>query len=363
MAVDYYNILGVSKNAGKEEIKKAYKELAKKHHPDLHKGDKEKEAKFKEINEAYKILSDDKKRSNYDRFGTSDFSDQGYSSDYQSQGFDFSDIFEGVFGRGFGERRNRGDDLLTQIEITLEEAFKGVEKNLTVKKQETCSDCNGSGAKSEADIKTCGSCQGSGYVRRVQRTPFGSFASTTPCSSCRGTGREIKNYCSKCDGKGKVLKTKTLKVKIPEGMQSGMRLRMDQEGEAGDFGMAPGDLYVEIIIQEHDLFERKGDDVYLSIPISFVQAVLGSEIEVKTLDGKVKLKIPEGTQSHTVFRLKGKGMPHIRAYGNGDQKVRVIVQVPEKLTKKQREILEQFAEEGGDKVQEVKKGFFRRLFF
>lgn len=365
MAKNYYDILGVSREANKEEIKKAYKTLAKEYHPDLHKGDKEKEAKFKEINEAYKALYDDKSRANYDRFGSADSSNFGGGQDfsgYDFSEFGFGDIFEGIFGGGFRQRKRRGSDLITNLEITLQDAYRGAEKTIMVNKEETCSKCGGLGAESESDIVTCPSCGGSGFVRRTQRTPFGIFSTTIGCGKCGGTGKHIRTSCSVCDGTGIENKNKKINVKIPAGIAEGQRLRVPGEGSAGDYGMPAGDLYVEVSIKPHELFERKGDDLLISVPISFVQAVLGTEVEVPTLDGEVKLKVPEGTQSHTLFRLKGKGIPHLRGFGSGDEKVRVIVQVPEKLNKKQRELLEKFAEAGGDKIKPLKKGFFEKFF-
>lgn len=370
MAQDYYEILGISRDATKEEIKKAYKRLAKKYHPDLHKGDKQKEAKFKEINEAYKVLSDDKKRANYDRFGNADFSQDfagfsGFSG--FSEGFDFGDIFEGIFGgvagAAGGFSRRRGNDLVTHLKITLEDAYHGTEKTIILNKQEICSRCKGTGAYSDSDIVTCSDCHGSGHIRRTRRTPFGMFSTTTTCSKCSGIGKEVKKYCSVCDGEGKEAKAKRIKVKIPPGIHSGQKLRVKGEGEVGDPGMPPGDLFVKIIVKEHEKFERKEDDIYVSVPISFVQAALGTEITVDTLSGKVKLKIPAGTQSHTLFRLRGKGMPKLHGFGYGDEKVQVIVQVPEKLTKKQKELLQEFAEAGGDKVKSIKKGFLKNWVF
>jgi len=370
---DYYQTLGINKNASKEEIKKAYKQLAKECHPDLHKGDKVKEEKFKEASEAARVLLDDKMRSHYDRHGTADLSGMGAAGpegyDFQDFDFDFTDIFSGFFGgdddsggrgRGRRQRRRSGRDLKYSIEITLEEADSGFSKDIIIEKMGVCSKCKGTKAKHESDIKTCSECKGTGYMKQTQRTPFGLFSATFPCKRCHGNGTFIKELCPVCDGEGRVKVTQKVNIRIPEGVDTGMVLRVSNEGEVGEDGTA-GDLFVEITVLSHEVFTRKGDDLHVDIPISFVQAALGSEIDVPTLNGKAALKIPEATQTGTIFRMKGKGVQRLQQSGAGDEMVRVIIQTPDKLTKKQREILEEFAAEGGDKLKSDRKGFFDKL--
>lgn len=364
MAKDYYQILGVEKNATKEEIKKAYKNLAKKYHPDLNKGEGSAE-KFKEISEAAAVLADDEKRSQYDKYGTTaeqfgqgfqgfDFSDFMRSSDV---GLDFDSIFESFFGGGFRGRRgpSRGADLRYDLEINLEEAYSGATKGITIPRLEKCGKCHGSGAENEEDIVNCADCNGSGVVRRTQRTPFGMLATTMTCRKCHGSGSYIKNPCAECNGKGIVRKTRKIEIKIPAGAEEGTNLRIKGEGEEGEKGAGTGDLYVIVHMKEHDVFERHGDDIYVKIDIPFAIAALGGEIEVPTLGGKAKLKIPSGTQSNTIFRMKGKGIPYLHGYGTGNENVEVIVEVPKKLSKKQKELLKEFDKESG------KKGFFKRI--
>jgi molecular chaperone DnaJ len=367
MAKDYYKTLGVSKNATKDEIKKAYKQLAKKYHPDLNK-ETDAGEKFKEINEAASVLGDDEKRQQYDQFGDAEaykraggqgfqggFGDFGFEN---SAGFDFDDIFDQFFsGGGFSrQRRGRrggrtGSDLRADIEITLEEAATGVVKTINVQRVEKCPVCKGTGAESEEDVKTCPDCNGTGSIRRTQRTPFGVFATTSQCPRCHGTGRIVEKECENCDGTGVVRKTRKIEIKIPAGAEEGTNLRVSGEGEAGELGAQSGDLYIIIHVKEHPVFERDGDDILVKVDISFVTAALGGEVEVPTLEGKAKLKIPSGTQTGTIFRMKGKGIPFLHGYGKGDENVEVIVKVPENLSKKQRELLYEF-----EKAE--KKGLF-----
>lgn len=359
---DYYDILGVGKDASKEEIKRAYKKLAKKYHPDLNK-EQEAADKFKEINEAAAVLGDDKRRQQYDQFGKADFSGMGGPGfnfeDFANFGFDFGEIFESFFGRGFGgggfRRRHepiRGDNLRFDMEITLEEAAKGTKKTVVIKRHETCPKCGGAGG---TDMRKCPDCGGTGVVKQTSRTPFGIFSTTRTCRRCMGAGETVKNICETCDGHGRVEKSKKLEIEIPAGVEDSMRLRVPGEGEAGEKGGPHGDLYVLVHIQQHKVFRRKGNDILLEAPISFSEAALGTTIEVPTLDGKAKLKIPAGTQPGTVLRMKGKGIPDVHGYGHGSQNVKVAVQVPEKLTKKQKELLKQFDKEAGKKK---KKRFF-----
>ncbi len=348
---DYYQILGISKDATREQIKKAYKKLAKKFHPDISK-EQDAAEKFKEINEAAAVLGDPKKREQYDRFGTADFGGQGFQGfdfgNFGGAGFDFGDLFESIFAGGmFGGRRSgkrviRGADLQYGLEITLEQAATGVKKTIAITKMETCTKCDGSGAKFKSSIKTCPDCHGSGMTRQTQKTFFGVFQTTTTCRKCYGEGQVIKDLCNVCDGTGRIRKTKKIPIKIPAGVDNGTRLRVAGEGEAGVKAGPSGDLYVLLRIKQHKIFERQGDDIYLEMPINFTTAVLGGTIEVPTLEGKATLKIPHGTQSNTVFRMKNKGLPNLHGYGTGSQNVRIIIDVPKKLTKKQKDLLKQF---------------------
>ena len=371
---DYYKTLGVQKNATKDEIKKAYKKLAMQFHPDRAPEEKKKEyeEKFKGINEAAAVLSDDKKRQQYDQYGSSAFQ-QGGAGAGGFEGFDFSDImshfrssmsgdsddmFEQLFGGGGGGRRSgrarRGSDLLYETEISLEDAFHGTKKTIALNKLEHCTECKGRGAHR---FEKCSSCQGSGYLKRTQRTPFGIFQQTGPCGSCQGKGEIPQDSCSTCDGEGVVRRKKEIEITIPAGVQQGMRLRIVQEGEVGAQGGPAGDLYVQIALKEHQVFRREENDVHLTVPISFTQAVMGDEIEVPTLDGKASMKIPAGTSSETVFRMREKGFPDVHGSGElGDQLVKVKIEVPKKLAKKQFELLRQLDEE------KPSKGFLKKVF-
>jgi len=371
MAKDYYKKLGVEKNATKEEIKKAYKRLAKKYHPDLNKNDPNAEHKFKEINEAASVLADDEKRARYDQFGTAEspqfgaggFDFSSFMDDVGDFGFDFDSIFDSFFGGNIfgGNRRrrsqSRGHDLRYDLEITLEEAAEGTTKEISIPHMIKCPKCKGTGAKSEEDIIECPECEGTGFVRRTTRTPFGIFSMQSACHKCRGQGTAIKHYCPECDGEGKISKTSKLEIKIPAGAETGTNLRIRGAGEAGGRGAEQGDLYVIVHVAEHDTFDRHGDDVYTETKISFSQAALGDSINVPTLKGNAELKIPPGTQGHTIFKMKGKGIPHLHGSGSGDQLVKVIVHTPTKLTKRQKELLEEFEKE----IKE-KKGFLNSLF-
>ncbi|MBW2970917.1 molecular chaperone DnaJ [Candidatus Woesearchaeota archaeon] len=370
MVKDYYKILGVERGASKDEIKKAYKKLAKKYHPDLNKGEDAAE-KFKEINEAASVLADDKKRAHYDQFGTAessfapgfdfskfDFSDFGFGR------FDFDSIFDDLFGGGFsfGRRRGpaRGTDLMYDMEITLNEAANGAKKKISIPRIEECTRCNGTGAASKSDMQVCERCNGRGMETSTRRTAFGIFQTTTVCRQCGGHGKIITKPCTECRGDGRVRKQATIEVDIPAGIEHGASLRLAGQGQAGEKGAPAGNLYLVVNIKPHSVFERVSDDLYIEVPISFTTAVFGGEIEVPTLHGKAKLKIPKGTQSHTIFRMKGKGIPHLQVMGSGSQMVKVVVQTPEKLTRKQQQLLKEYADASGEEAR-PDKSFLRKL--
>lgn len=363
MAKDYYKILGVSKEASQEDLKKAYKNLAKKLHPDLNKESGSAE-KFKEINEAYSVLSDEQKRSNYDRFGESGEQFSGFQGGFGGKGFNediFSDIFEEFFhGSQFGGMGNRaGANLKTELDITFEEAVFGAKKNVHLNKLSECVKCEGSGSE-DNKFETCKTCNGTGNFRKQYRTPFGVISQSATCSSCYGEGQGIKNKCKECHGKGRVKDSKEITITIPAGVDNGTTLKLSGEGEAGERGSRNGDLYVTIFVEKSSIFERDGNNLLIDVPISFSQATLGGDIEVPTIDGKVNMKIPQGTQSHTVFRLKGKGIPSLNGYGKGDELVRLIIATPANLTKKQKELLEEFATENKEKVK-IDKNIFTKV--
>lgn len=362
---DYYEILGVSKNATKEEIKRAYKKLAMKYHPDVSK-EKDAAERFKEISEAYAVLSDDEKRKQYDTFGFDAFR-QAYSQEDIFRGFDFEDIFGDLFGGGsifdmfFGgsrrPRRRIGANLRYDLEIEFEEAAFGAEKKIEVERHEKCKACDGTGAKGK-DMVTCPDCHGSGVFRKTQRTPFGMFSQTTTCSTCQGEGEVMEEACPECRGRGTFTKKRKITVKIPKGVDTGSTLRLSGEGEAVQNG-PNGDLFVVLHVKPHKFFQRDEDDVYFELPISFSQAALGDEIEVPTLKGKAKLKIPAGTQSETVFRLKGEGIQNVNGQGKGDQYIKVKVNTPSKLNKKEKDLFKELSKT--DK-KALKRSFLDKLF-
>jgi len=368
---DYYEILGVSKNATEQEIKRAFRQLAKKYHPDLNPNDKEAEQKFKEVNEAYEVLSNPDKRAKYDRFGHEGVNGQagGFSQGFEGFG-GFGDIFEDIFdifGGGFSSSSRKssprkGADIKYKLDIEFEEAAFGVDKEIEFTRTESCSKCKGTGAEPGTNKTKCPKCNGTGEVRYAQTTPFGQFVRVGTCDRCNGTGEIIDKPCSKCAGTGKERKKRKISIKIPAGVDTGSVIPLRGEGEIGEKGGPPGDLYIYINVKPHEIFEREGNDIYCVVPISFVLAALGGEIEFPSLDGeKIKHIIPEGTQTDTVFKFKGKGIPNVRGYGRGDQYVKVVVQVPKKLSEKQKEILRQFAIESGEKIYEHKKGFFNKV--
>ena len=360
---DYYEILGVSRNATQQEIKKAYKNLAKKYHPDINKSDPDAEQKFKEIGEAYQVLSDSQKRAAYDRLGHAAFDQaaragfSGFSSydvnldDLFRGGFrDPFDIFEEFFGAspfGFSSAaarqraRQKGRDLLYELTLDFDEAVQGAQKEISFTRQGVCAACRGTGAAGGSSKVTCPTCRGSGQVRQTSQIFFGSFSTIQTCQQCQGTGEVVEKPCLECGGRGVLKETKRLKIKVPAGVNTGYQLRFRGEGDAGEQGAAAGDLYVRFQVKPHKFFRREGDNIYLKLPISFSQAALGDVVEVPTIEGRVRLKIPAGTQSGTQFRLRGKGVPHLGARGRGDQYVRVHLKTPKKLNRELKEIFEQ----------------------
>ncbi len=360
---DYYELLGVARDASDRDIKKAYRRLAMKYHPDRNPDDKEAELKFKEISEAYEVLSDAQKKAAYDQYGHAGLDGQGgFGGGGFEGGFSdiFGDVFGDIFGGGGGGRRRsnvrRGADLRYNLELSLEEAVRGCDKTLKVPTYVACETCDGSGAKPGTSAKTCGTCGGVGQVRMQQ----GFFSVQQTCPTCRGEGKVITDPCGSCHGQGRVEKTKTLQVKIPAGVDTGDRIRLAGEGEAGSHGGPAGDLYVQVSVRKHPIFERDGQHLYCEVPISFVDAALGGELDVPTLEGRVKLKIPAETQTGKMFRLRGKGIKPVRGGSLGDLMVKVVVETPVKLNGRQKELLKEFqdATEEQHKHGPKKHGFF-----
>lgn len=362
---DYYEVLGVKKGASEDELKKAYRKLAKENHPDLHPGDKECEARFKEINEAYEVLSDPDKRAKYDQFGHAAFDpSQGFGGGgfggfegFGGFGDIFSDIFGGGFGFGGGGGRNpnaprKGDNLRATVNIKFEEAAFGVKKDVFVSKIEQCPDCKGTGCAEGTTAEVCPDCKGTGTVMSTKRTPFGMVQSSEQCPKCRGRGKIIHSPCKTCRGIGSVRRQHKVSVSIPAGIDDGQTISLKGQGNAGLNGGPAGDLLITVLVQPHARFERDGASILLDQEISFAQAALGAEVEVPTLDGKVKLNIPEGTQTGTTFRLKGKGVPFLRNGGRGDQFVTVNVAVPRSMTSTQKNALRRYAETMGETVEQ-----------
>ncbi len=352
MAKDFYETLGVERNASAEEIKSAYRKLAKKYHPDLNEGDEAAAMQFKEINEAYQVLSDDQKRHQYDTYGSADFNGQGGFSGFGGQGFEgfggFSDIFENIFSGGMRSRTatgpQKGQDIRVNMRISFEEAAFGVKREVTVSRTEKCGDCNGTGAEKGTERHTCSACNGTGQERVAQQTMFGNFVNVQPCRTCGGEGTVIDKPCASCNGRGTVLKQRTIAINIPAGIDNGQTITMRGEGNAGKRGGPAGDLQIYITVKPHKLFERLGYDLYIDLCINMAQAALGDEIEVPTLDGKVRYQIPEGAQPGTVFRLKGKGIQYLNSGRMGDLYVRTSVEIPKKLNEKQKKLLRDFAD-------------------
>jgi molecular chaperone DnaJ len=372
MSDDYYELLGVNKGATKQEIKKAYKKLAMKYHPDRAPSDKkdEYEAKFKQISEAASVLGDEKKKAQYDQFGKAGFNGAQAGGAQGFSGFDFSDIFssfgggssggfEDIFdhltggrGRSRRSRAQKGSDLLYEITISLEDVASGIKREIPLNKLENCTKCSGKGA---TKFNSCHHCNGQGSVKTTQRTPFGVFQQTGACSYCQGRGESPQDSCDECAGEGYVRKRKKIEVSIPAGIENGMRLRVRQEGEAGRLGGPNGDLFVHVNVREHKFFKREDDNLKITIPISYTQAVLGDEIEVPTIDGKATLTIPAGTDSQTTFRMKNKGLKSLNG-GYGDEMVKVTIEVPKKLSKKQKDLIKKFDEE------KPLKSFLKKIF-
>ncbi|MGS0674686.1 molecular chaperone DnaJ [Shewanella sp. 0m-4] len=342
---DFYEVLGVGRDASEREIKKAYKRLAMKFHPDRNPGNKEAEASFKEVKEAYEILTDSDKKAAYDQFGHAGVDPNRGGGGGFGGGGDFGDVFGDVFGDIFGGGRRggqrqaaRGSDLRYNLELSLEEAVRGLTKELRIPTLAACDVCDGSGAKKGSSPTTCGTCHGQGQVQMRQ----GFFAVQQACPTCHGRGKIIKDPCNKCHGEGRVEKSKTLSVKIPAGVDTGDRIRLSGEGEAGEFGAPPGDLYVQVSVREHAIFQRDGNNLYCEVPISFSKAALGGEIEVPTLDGKVNLKIPTETQTGRMFRMRGKGVKSVRSHAVGDLLCKVVMETPVNLNERQKELLREF---------------------
>ncbi len=372
---DYYEVLGVQKGATDDEIKKAYRGLAKKYHPDLNPDNKEAEAKFKEANEAYEVLSDSEKKGRYDQFGHAgvDPSYGGGAGGYGGFGGfgdmgDIGDIFSSFFGGGFSGGRSsnpnaprRGQDIQSNVNISFMDACFGKKVDVTVNRMESCSECHGSGAANGSSADTCSDCHGSGMVRTTQRTPFGNISSQKTCPKCNGKGKTISNPCSKCHGGGRVQNSKTISVEIPAGIDDGQTMQVSGQGHSGLNGGPSGDLHLNVSVRPDPIFERDGFDVHTECPITYMQAVLGDEITVPTIDGKVKYTIPEGTQNGAVFRFKGKGIKKLRRSDRGDQYVHVFIEVPKGLNKKQKELLKAFDESVNEDNYNKRKSFFEKL--
>ncbi len=365
---DYYNVLGVPRGASEDEIKKAYRKLAREVHPDVNKEPGAEET-FKAINEAYSVLGDPERKAQYDQYGHAAFENAGQGGFGGYGGFggfdDLGDIFSEFFGGGFGGRQTnrpqRGADLRYEMTVEFEEAAFGTEKDISIPRTEICDHCHGNQAEPGTPITTCSECNGSGQVRYVQQTPLGQFASTRTCSRCRGEGKTFETACKICHGSGTQRKMSKINIKIPAGIDDGQSLRLAGRGETGQKGGPPGDLIIFVRVKPHEFFRREGRNVVCEVPVSFVQASLGDDVEVPTLEGKVNLRIPEGTQSGKVLRLRNKGIQDLRGSGRGDQLVQIKVVTPQKLTAKQKDLLREFAKEGGGDLPEESKGFFERM--
>lgn len=377
---DYYEVLGINKNASTDEIKRAYRKKAKEYHPDVNPGNKDAAEKFKEVNEAYEVLSDSQKKAAYDNFGHAGVDPSygggsGYGS-ASSGGFggfsgfgDIGDIFENIFGSGFSSSRSRnvnsptkGDDILVNINLTFIEAALGCKKTVSFARKEKCNTCSGTGAKKGTSPQTCPTCHGTGQIRVEQRTPFGSISTTKTCHTCGGKGKIVKDPCPDCHGMGKVMKNVKMEVNIPAGIDDGQTFILRSQGDSGNNGGPNGDLGVKVKVSSHEIFKRDGYDIYCELPLTFTQAVFGEEVTVPTIDGKVKYSIGEGTQPGTTFRLRNKGIPYINGKGRGDQYVKVNIEVPKNLNNKQKEQLKAFELTlNSDKNYTKRKSFFNKL--
>ena len=370
---DYYEVLGVAKSAAEDEIKKAYRKLAMKYHPDRNPDDASAEDKFKEASAAYEVLSDAQKRAAYDRMGHAAFENGGagaggFGGGFGGGGGDFQDIFSqfsDIFGRQGGgggqqSRQRRGADLRYVMELTLEEAVRGVKKTVTFTAPASCEACNGKGSKNPDSVQTCSTCRGAGQIRMQQ----GFFSVNQGCPTCHGRGKVIKDPCNVCHGSGVTDRSRTLEVSIPAGVDTGQRVRITGEGEAGGAGAQNGDLYVEVVVREHNVFQRDGADLYMDVPIGFADAALGKEVEVPTLDGRISLKVPEGTQTGRLFRVRGKGVKPVQSSMIGDLICRIVVETPVNLTSKQKELLRELQASMDDDAGQSpkKKSFFDKLF-
>lgn len=374
---DYYEVLGVDKNADKKTIKKAYRKLAMKYHPDVN-HEEGAEEKFKELSEAYGVLSDDEKRKRYDQFGHAGM--DGFSQEDIFNNINFEDIFNGFgfgggsqggFGSifdlfGFGGESSgpsgRGQDISQIVELTLEEVASGVSKDLDVRHKKKCPKCNGTRAEPGSSVKTCPQCNGAGQVKQVQNTPLGQFATVSKCPQCNGEGQHVEKPCTECHGSGLKTTTNKISINIPAGVETGTKLRVSGEGDDGVRGAPSGDLYVTIKVLKHDLFRREGQDLFYDLPISYVQACLGDSVDVPTIDGEASLNIPAGTQSGSTFKLRGEGIKSLNWSGKGNLYVKVQVVVPKKLSAKQKEVLKEFADVSGEEISHVKKGLLDKIF-
>ncbi|MBE6561477.1 MAG: molecular chaperone DnaJ [Ruminococcaceae bacterium] len=367
---DYYEVLGVDKSADESTIKKAYRSLAKKYHPDMNPGDKEAEKNFKEVNEAYAVLSDPEKKAKYDQFGHAAFEagGGGYGdfSGFGGMDFDISDIFSSFFGGGMGgsgARRGpvRGEDINVRLTLDFEEAVFGVKKEISYQRIQKCGECSGTGAAKGTTPKTCPTCNGAGRVRVQQRTPLGIMQTQKTCDNCRGTGKIVEKPCDSCRGNGYIRATKKLDVSIPAGIDDGQRIVLSGQGSDGRDGGPAGDLYIFISVRPHSMFERDGSDVYCEVPISFTEAALGAEIDIPTLEGTEKYEIPEGTQTGTMFTLRQKGIPVVNSKNRGSLNITVKVEVPKNLNNEQKELLQKFAEISGEGSAKWREKFFKKF--
>lgn len=372
---DYYEVLGLDKSADESAIKKAYRQLAKKYHPDMNPGDAEAEKNFKEVNEAYAVLSDPEKRSRYDQFGHAGVDGQGGFDGFGGfgGGFDASDIFGDIFGSFFGggmggsghSRRNgpmRGNDILQRVTISFEEAAFGCKKDISYGRIEQCPECEGSGAKKGTTVDTCPTCHGTGTVRVQQRTMLGMMQTTRTCDDCGGSGKKIKDPCTYCKGKGYVKNTKKLEITIPAGIDDGQKVAIRSQGDCGRNGGSAGDLIISVSVRPHPIFERDGYNIYCEVPITFAEAALGAQIEIPTLEGKETYTIPEGTQHGTAFTLRGRGIPYVNSKSRGDLIFAVSVETPRGLSENQKDLLRKFAESLGEKNNTKKSGFIKKIF-